>query len=175
MPPREIIFLSDASESMQDLMPVLKDEIGKAIIGLRPIQSFDVVFYEAGTSVAFQRFLLPATPKGKRDAIAWVNDVAAQGKSDPIPAIEMAFKLKPQLIYFLTANANFSDMKGVAATIDHVNSDRKVKINTILFAKRRRRTQETAGIGRLDERYRTLERRYVHMDRRGYHKGFVNA
>jgi hypothetical protein len=130
---REIVFLCDATGSMLNKMATLKDELNKAVVGLRPIQSFDIIFYQDVKVEQFQKTLVPATPEIKRKAGTYLEGVTSEGTTDPIPALEAALKLKPQLLYFLTDAADFPDTKAVTDTIAKYNKDNKIKINTILF------------------------------------------
>ena len=60
---REIVFLCDATGSMLNKMATLKDELNKAVVGLRPIQSFDIIFYQDVKVEQFQKTMVPATPE----------------------------------------------------------------------------------------------------------------
>ena len=133
--PGTIVFLCDGSESMRNMMPTLKDELGKAIVGLRPVQSFDIIFSQDGKFVDCNRGLRAATPHAKDDAAAWLKSISASGKPDFTPAFEMAFKRKPHLIYLVTGVDGLPDPKGVVETITRLNKDRKIKINPIMYVK----------------------------------------
>ena len=54
------------------------------------------------------------------------------GQTDPIPALELAFKQKPQLIFLLT-DGDFPDNNAVLSRCRELNKDHTVKINTIAF------------------------------------------
>ena len=58
----------------------------------------------------------------------------AAGSTDPVPGLELAFKMHPQLLYLLT-DGDFEDNKKVLDKINSLqaNSSPKVKINTIVF------------------------------------------
>ena len=53
--------------------------------------------------------------------------------TDPLPGLEAALKLHPQLLYFLTDAADFPEPKAVIEMINKYNKDKKMKVNTILF------------------------------------------
>ncbi len=130
----QIVFLCDGTGSMLNKMATLKDELTKAVGGLKPIQSFDIVFFQdIKAPVKFADSLAPATPEAKRKAAAFLDGLTAEGVTDPIPALELALKLHPQLLYFLTDAADFPDPKAVIDTINKFNKDRSIHINTILF------------------------------------------
>jgi hypothetical protein len=128
-----IVFMCDATGSMINKMATLKDELGKAVTGLKPTQSFNVIFFQDIKVEAFQTSLVPATPENKRKVGAYLEGVTATGKTDPLPGMELALKLHPQLIYLLTDAADFPEPDKLVALIKKYNSDRKIKINTILF------------------------------------------
>ena len=131
---RLITFVCDASGSMINKMASLKDQLNKAVTGLRPIQSFNIIFFQDKTLDALDKSggLLAATPETKRKAGTFLEGVTTTGTTDPIPGIQMAFKTKPQLIYLLT-DGDFPDNDAVLKVIRELNKDKKVKINTIAF------------------------------------------
>lgn len=134
---RKIVFICDATGTMINKFASLKDQLAKAIAGLKPVQSFNVVFYYDGSkfSALDNNQLLPATPDNKRKAFAFLDGITTTGTTDPIPAIEVAFKMAPQLVYFLS-DGEFNNVKTyeeVTAAMDRSNKENKIKVNTILF------------------------------------------
>src|SRR4051794_10182105 len=66
---RRIAFVCDASGSMISKMASLKNELQKAISGLKPIQEFNVVFFQDGAPLTVNKeALVRATPESKRVA-----------------------------------------------------------------------------------------------------------
>lgn len=130
---RRVVFLCDATGSMLVKMPQLKDELAKAIQRFKQSQMFDVIFFQDQKVVSFSPALVMANPQNKRRADAWLESMTAFGTTEPVRALESALKLNPQLIYFLTDAADFPDPQAVVQTIDRLNRDRAIKINTILF------------------------------------------
>ena len=129
----QIVFLCDATGSMLNKMATLKDELNKAVQSLTPRQSFDIIFYQDNYVESFSKSLTVATPEHRRKAAAWLEGITAKGITQPIPALEAALKLHPQLIHFLTDAADFPDPAAVVDTINKYNKDRLIKVNTILF------------------------------------------
>ena len=129
-----VAYVCDASGSMLNKFPALKQELKKAIDVLRPIQAFSIVFFSdpdrKPQSLADN--LLMATPDKKRDAYKFLDSVSTSGSTDPIPGLELAFRQKPQLIYLLT-DGDFPDNKAVLDRIRNLNREKTVKINTIVF------------------------------------------
>ncbi len=129
---RQITFVCDASGSMINKMASLKNELGKAVQGLRPIQSFGIIFFQDEKFSSLDSQLINATPENKRKAQKYLEDITTTGTTNPIPGIQLAFKQHPQLIYLLT-DGDFPDNDAVLKTIRDLNKDKKVKINTIAF------------------------------------------
>lgn len=131
---RQIVFVCDASGSMITKMASLKDQLSKAVIGLHPIQSFNVIFFQDKKCDALSKDgqLIPATPQAKRKAGDFLEGITTSGTTDPIPGIQLAFQSHPQLVYLLT-DGDFPDNATVLKTIRDLNKDHKVKINTIAF------------------------------------------
>ena len=129
-----VAYVCDASGSMLNKFPALKQELKKAIDVLRPIQAFSIVFFadpDRKPQVLAPNLVL-ATPDKKRDAYKFLDGVSTSGSTDPIPGLEIAFRQKPQLIYLLT-DGDFPDNNAVLARIRNLNQDKAVKINTIVF------------------------------------------
>jgi hypothetical protein len=130
---RRLVFLCDATGSMLTKMATLKEELDKTVSRLRATQSFDILFFQGNNVESFSNSLTPATPEFRRKAANWLEGISSQDVTNPLPALEMAMKLRPEVLYFLTDAADFPDTNAVLALIAKYNSDRKIKINTILF------------------------------------------
>lgn len=133
---RRLVFVCDATGTMINKLASLKEELVRVISGLRGSQSFNVIFYTDGGKVliASPEGLMLATPDNKRRAIGFMSDVTPIGTTDPIPAIQAAFKQNAQLIYFLS-DGEFNNLKSyeqVTQEFKKLNTS-EVKVNTILF------------------------------------------
>lgn len=137
-----IVFLCDASGTMLPSFPMLRQELYRTLEKLQPIQFFNIIFFHGnddGTSVVesvegFPNGLVAATPENKSKAHTWIRDSGPKGNTDPFPAIERAFAMKPQLIFVLTDGFdNVSSYEAVRAAFKKANSDGQVKVNTILL------------------------------------------
>ena len=130
---RKIAFVCDASGSMLNKFSTLRRELSKTIQGLRPIQSFNMIFFQEQSCAALADTLVMATPENKVKAETFLEDkVTPRGETNPIPAIEKAFQSKPELIYLLT-DGDFPDNDAVLKKIRELERQYKVKINTIAF------------------------------------------
>ena len=137
-----IVFLCDASGTMLVSFPMLRQELYRTLEKLQPIQFFNVIFFHGnrdGSSVVesiegFPGSLVAATADNKSKAYTWIKSYGPEGNTDPFPAIEKAFAMKPQLIFVLTDGFdNVSSYDAVRAAFKKANSDGQVKVNTILL------------------------------------------
>lgn len=131
---KKIAFVCDASGSMLNKFSTLRRELSNTVQGLRPIQSFNIIFFqEQSKSALSDSGLVMATPENKLKATNYLEDkVTPRGETNPIPGLELAFQQKPELIYLLT-DGDFPDNNAVLKRITELNKDHKVKINTIAF------------------------------------------
>jgi hypothetical protein len=130
---RTIAYVCDASGSMLGKFDLLKIELSRSIDALRPIQAFNVIFFQEGAAATFSRDgLVMARPEAKLKAHAFLADVSLSADSDPIPALRAAFQGKPELIYLLT-DGEFPNNEKVLAEIGRLNQSKETRVNTIAF------------------------------------------
>ncbi len=130
-----VVFLCDSSGSMMNKFDTLRQELRKAVDGLKGGQAFDIIFFFADGYVALDGQLLLALPEAKRKAYDFLDKTAPHDSSDPIPGLRAAFATKPELVYMLT-DGDFPNNALVLAEIRKLNAGRNVKINTIAFMDR---------------------------------------
>jgi hypothetical protein len=75
--------------------------------------------------------LLPATTANKERADRFFKSVAPRSSGNPIPALELAFKQMPDLIYYATNNLEFPDNLAVTERIHDLNAAHRVHIDVI--------------------------------------------
>jgi hypothetical protein len=129
---RKIVFVCDASGSMMNRFDDLRIQINNAVRNLRPTQFFNVMFFKDKKPEIYSLNLMMAIPSNKDKLGKFLENVVASGQTDPMPAIEAAFRQSPELIYLLT-DGDFPDNDLVIASIRKINPQGKVKINTIAF------------------------------------------
>jgi uncharacterized protein with von Willebrand factor type A (vWA) domain len=129
---RSIAFVCDASGSMMNKMVPLKNELRRTIDQLRAIQAFSVIFFADEKPQALAQQLLMASAENKRKAYDFLGNVSTAGQTNPIPALELAFKQRPQLIFLLT-DGDFPDNNAVLSKVRELEKSAPVKINTIAF------------------------------------------
>ena len=139
---RRIAFVCDSSGSMgrQDKDVLLLRELSRFIEPLAVDQSFNVFFFSNNSfEVAFPGELKPATQRFKDQAFAFLGEeIVMSGTTNPIPALEAALRMKPELLFFLT-DGEFNGVVGyseVEAAITRLNSDEATVVNTIQFITR---------------------------------------
>ena len=118
---QRIVYVVDGSGSMVSTFPMLKRELTRSIRGLGPTQWFQVVFFQGfdeatGTARAVaapdpldptrvhETRMIQAKRANVRAVLAWIDEVRASGRSDPIPALEIAMALEPDAV-FLVSNS----------------------------------------------------------------------
>jgi hypothetical protein len=132
----KIIYVCDASGSMSgQRRALLVRELGAAVRQLKPPQMFNIVFFRNEEPNVFSPQLTLASSANKVKADEWTAEkYEARGSTQPIPAIEAAFKQEPQLIWLLTDGV-FDDAAAVEKRIEELMklNANKLKINTVLF------------------------------------------
>lgn len=130
---RSIAFVCDSSGSMIDKLSSLKSELNKAVQGLKPIQTFSVIFFRNQKALAFEEGRqVAATPENKRKLYKWLDEVNAEGTTDPIPALDLALRAKPDLMYLLT-DGEFPSNEDVKNKIASMNREKRTRVNTVAF------------------------------------------
>jgi hypothetical protein len=163
------VFVCDASGSMLSVFDDLKLRLRESIEKLRPIQSFNVMFFQETTVAAVDRNgLMMATPDNKRKAFEFMDKMFVRSSTNPIPALEMAFQQKPELIYLLTDG----DFEGpgndvVVRYCQEKTKDGRTKINTLAFI-----PKESEGLAQQRDFVKALET--IAKSSGGVYKG-VNA
>jgi len=137
-----IVYVVDRSGSMSagGVWDIVRREMLVSVSKLREIQDFHIILFAEGPPLEPKvRRLAPGTRKNKIGAADFLQDVIAQGRTNPVPALNRAFDVmrganrRPgKLIYLLTDGA-FPDNKRVLKTIESRNKQKDVKINTYLY------------------------------------------
>jgi hypothetical protein len=103
---RRICYVLDASGSMRLRFAVVVDELLRSIDRLRDDQQFAVILFQRGDvlipPVTRRPTLLSPTEENKRAVAAWLNSVVAAGRTDPIPALDAAIRLRADTIFLLS-------------------------------------------------------------------------
>jgi hypothetical protein len=144
-----IVYVIDRSGSMTDTFETVKLEMLRSIGRLSEKHSYHIVLFAEGQPMEDRsRKLKRATRENKVLAYDFLNDIIAEGQTNPIPALKRAFGVlsgargKKSLIVLLTDGA-FDDSSQVLATIDQLNAGRTVRVNTFLYGHRPPEAVET--------------------------------
>ena len=128
------VYVMDRSSSMTDSLHYVKLELKRSIGELGEDTLFHVVFFSSGPPLELPpRRLITATDLNRQVAYEFIDGVIAQGETDPSKALERAFAVKPDTIYFLTDDKVSDTIIGLARRL---NADKKVTLHSICFLAR---------------------------------------
>jgi hypothetical protein len=130
---KRICIIADCSGSMafNNRMVRLKKELANTLKALSPEQEFYVIYFSTDP------IPMPARSwrhggKDVKKILPWIGGQPAGGGTEPLPAFELAFRLKPKpdVIFFLTDGIIPTT---VPAAVAKLNAKARTPINTILF------------------------------------------
>jgi hypothetical protein len=130
---RRIVFVCDSSGSMMNKWVPLCAELQKAVDGLKPYQSFDIILFGSSNVAMFGGGRLqPGTPANRGRVKQFLDGHSTTGQTDPMYALAEAFRHQPDLVFLLT-DGEFSNNRAVIGKIGELNKNKSAKVNTILF------------------------------------------
>jgi Mg-chelatase subunit ChlD len=132
---KRVVYVLDSSGSMMNKFETLRRLMRQAVDSLQRNQQFAIIFFSEDKFLALDRELLPAVPETKRKAYDFLDKTAPHGSSDPIPALQVAFRGNPDTVFLLT-DGDFPNNDQVIQELRRLNKDKRVKINTIAFMDR---------------------------------------
>lgn len=127
-----VVFVCDASGSMLNKFESLRRQLDKTIGALAPDQRFGIVLMQEEGSATLNTALLPATPQNVSAVDDFVVNTRFRGETNPIPAIETAFSMHPDVIY-LVADGDFPDNDAVRSQIRGLNKAHRVRVDAVAF------------------------------------------
>lgn len=132
---KRVVFVLDTSLSMRgSKIDAAKTELIRAIKALPKEVNFDVIAFDNNVRV-WQPELVPATEPLKQVAVNVVIEQPLKLKTASYDALEAAFSLDPEVIYFLSDGAPFGgkidDPNEIIRTISGINRVRRVSIHSI--------------------------------------------
>jgi hypothetical protein len=115
---QSIAYVVDASGSLIGTLPVVRRELEASLRTLTSEQRFAVLFFQRNAALEppmsdqpVQRDqpsqrgrLQPATPTAIDRTLRWAEEIRPTGRSNPLPALERALKLEPDVIFLLSAD-----------------------------------------------------------------------
>ena len=101
---QSFVYVVDCSNSMREEGKFYraKYELIRSIEHLSPEQSYFVIFYNDGTYPMDADAPVPVTPEEVDRMRRWVSYIEPGGGTNPLPALLMALRLKPDAIFFLS-------------------------------------------------------------------------
>jgi hypothetical protein len=144
---RRIAYVIDASGSLIASLQVVVEEMARSLEGLAPPQEFSIIFFQQDRALVVPPAsrMLPARPEEKRRALEWIDrNVVPSGNSNPLPGIEAAIRLDPDVVFLLSDNITGAgqyeiDQRDLLARLDELNprhtrsGRRRTQINCIQF------------------------------------------
>ncbi len=119
----------------------IKLELVNAVNHLKPDQEFFIVFFNHEAISMPANGMVAAVPENQARYLNWMQQVTAVGDTDPTAALEIALKLRPDVIYFLTDGAFSPDANEIVRSIKQSRSI----IHTFTFEQNLTKKQQ-AGI-----------------------------
>ena len=144
---RTIVYVIDASGSLIATLPVVIQELSRSLQSLTPDQSFAVIFFQQDRALAVPapKGLIVADAIQKQRALDWIDEnVIPGGNSNPLPALEQALELEPDVIFLLsddiTGDGQYEiDQRDLLGMLDRLNprkgrsGRRRTRINCVQF------------------------------------------
>lgn len=130
---RKIAFVVDTSGSMfeNDRYVRCRNEMIESLRSLKPKQYYYVVLFSDRIFQMPNRKMTEATSGNLYRTLAWLNDSAPGGTTEPVPGLKLALQQKPDSIFLLT-DGSFED--GVMEEILKLQTGpKKIPIHTIAF------------------------------------------
>ncbi len=139
---RRLAYIIDASGSLIDTLPFVIEELKRSIGELSEKQTFTIIFFQGDSAIEVPPSgLHPADREYKQQVINWIDmdsgNIVPTGQSNPVTALRMALKYKPQLVFLLSDNITGYgqyelNQEKLLTEITKANSG-NTKINTIQF------------------------------------------
>ena len=129
-----VIFLCGSFPAAPPKASGPKSELRKAVLGLKPEQSFDVVFVADHDSLsAFPGgVLVSASRDHKRSALRFIDNITFPDAPDPLPALEKAFAAGPATLYVFT-DGNLPHADKIAQRLRELNAAGRVRVNPVVL------------------------------------------
>ncbi len=132
---KRVVFVLDTSLSMRGAkIEVAKTELIRAIQGLPQEVRFSIVSFDGAVRI-WQRELVAATEQMKHIAVNVVLEQSLGANTASYDALEAAFQLDPEAIYFLSDGApmggKVDDPTQIVSILSSLNRVRRVSIHSI--------------------------------------------
>ena len=129
---KSTVYVIDATGSMLSDWQELTSQLNRVIGSLDAAQSFNVVLSNDHDPEPLATALIHATPENKKKAGDYFATTTPHGGPDPLPALQKAFALKPEAIFFFTDPTCFPDKKAMLELVNKAEN-KDVRIDIIAF------------------------------------------
>lgn len=119
----------------------IKLELINVINHLKPDQEFFIIFFNHEAITMPANGMVAAVSENQARYLNWMRQIPATGDTDPTAALEIALRLRPDVIYFLTDGAFSTEANEIVRSIKQSRS----VINTFNFEQNLTKKQQ-AGI-----------------------------
>jgi hypothetical protein len=100
---RGIVYVVDCSGSMTDALEYVKYLLKRSVSELGEADDFHVICFSSGPPLEMRpRRLVAATERNQQAAFEFIDRLTPDGGTDPTDAIERAFEMQPDIIFFLS-------------------------------------------------------------------------
>ncbi|HTI50095.1 MAG TPA: VWA domain-containing protein [Planctomycetaceae bacterium] len=133
---KRVVFVLDISRSMEKggRIDAAKRELSEVIQSLPPDVYFGIVAFH-GLVHVWQQELMPANEGNRKRAIESVMGQETRGGTSSYDALEAAFALDPEAIYFVTdgqpVTGKIVDPKEIVASVADANRVRRISVHSI--------------------------------------------
>jgi len=129
---QSVVYVCDATGTMQGKMPGLKRELIRSVNALEPSQFFNIIFFQGDHVIPLEKSPVPAVDDTKKRLPAMLKKIDARESTDPYPALRAAFAMKPDIIYLITDG--FDQMEKpefLTAEFARLNPNKKIHVHTL--------------------------------------------
>jgi hypothetical protein len=130
-----VVVVVDASGSVRNRFTDVQDLVVRFVESLVEGQAFDVILFQDDEAPTFLPIAVAATAPNKERARVFVRAATAKGGSNPIPALEAAFRLDADTVW-LISDGDFPDNDTVLAFLRERNRRRLVNVHVVALVER---------------------------------------
>jgi Mg-chelatase subunit ChlD len=126
-----VVMLVDASGSMSDRFPAVREAASTLVGELDARQKFALIHFEDHKVDGTSPDCVAATAGSVSAAQEHLRKLYPFGQGDPLPALEAAFKAKPDVVYFFT-DGDYGEFDRVFRLVRDTNAAKRTKLYAIV-------------------------------------------
>lgn len=132
-----LVYVLDKSGSMRgERLTLAKQELLKSVEALNFKVRFNIMFFAGGEFEQMSEWMIPACISNKRTARAFVGGIAASGRTNPVPALRAAYRLRPDVIFLLSDGQVPEGTYGYVRVRSKARASKPPRVYTIGFKER---------------------------------------